>query len=44
MAIQLPQEELGTAVGVLSYSLFCLACSVLMAWLVYAHREGLSCE
>ncbi|UQC89506.1 uncharacterized protein CLUP02_15037 [Colletotrichum lupini] len=42
MAIQLPQEELGTAIGVLSYSLFCLACSVLMAWLVYAHREGLS--
>ncbi|EXF75840.1 hypothetical protein CFIO01_07875 [Colletotrichum fioriniae PJ7] len=42
MAIQLPQEELGTAVGVLTYSLFCLACSVLMAWLVYAHREGLS--
>ncbi|WQF80216.1 hypothetical protein CDEST_05230 [Colletotrichum destructivum] len=42
MAIQLPREELGTAVGVLVYSFFCLACSLLMAWLVYAHREGLS--
>ncbi|KZL70222.1 glycoside hydrolase [Colletotrichum tofieldiae] len=42
MAIQLPQEELGTSIGVLVYSLLCLACSVLMAWLVYAHHEGLS--
>ncbi|OHE95227.1 hypothetical protein CORC01_09488 [Colletotrichum orchidophilum] len=42
MAVQLPQEELGTAIGVLVYSLFCLACSIVMAWLVYAHREGLS--
>ncbi|OLN87884.1 hypothetical protein CCHL11_00490 [Colletotrichum chlorophyti] len=42
MAIQLPQEELGTAIGVLVYSLFCLACSCVMAWLVCAHREALS--
>ncbi|KAK2028101.1 hypothetical protein LX32DRAFT_591442 [Colletotrichum zoysiae] len=42
MAIQLPQEELATSVGVIIYSLFCLACSFLMAWLVYAHDEELS--
>ncbi|KAK1965064.1 hypothetical protein LY78DRAFT_581211 [Colletotrichum sublineola] len=42
MAIQLPQEELGTSVGVIVYSLICLACSFLMAWLVFAHHEELS--
>ncbi|KAK1977400.1 hypothetical protein LZ30DRAFT_601314 [Colletotrichum cereale] len=42
MAIQLPQEELGTSVGVIIYSLVCLACSFLMAWLMYVHHEGLS--
>ncbi|WYZ45328.1 hypothetical protein EsH8_VIII_000644 [Colletotrichum jinshuiense] len=42
MAIQLPQEELASALGVLIYSLFCLSCSFLIAWLVYAHNEGLS--
>ncbi|KAF6814149.1 glycoside hydrolase [Colletotrichum sojae] len=42
MAIQLPQEELGTAIGILVYSLFCLACSCVMAWLTYVHREAFS--
>ncbi|KAF6842057.1 glycoside hydrolase [Colletotrichum plurivorum] len=42
MAVQLPQEELGTAIGVLVYSLFCLACSCVMAWLTYVHREAFS--
>ncbi|KAK1597278.1 uncharacterized protein LY79DRAFT_507797 [Colletotrichum navitas] len=42
MAIQLPQEELATSVGVIVYSLICLSCSFLMAWLVYAHHEEFS--
>ncbi|KAK1999337.1 hypothetical protein LX36DRAFT_484576 [Colletotrichum falcatum] len=42
MAIQMPQEELGTSVGVIFYSVICLACSFLMAWLVYSHHEEFS--
>ncbi|TDZ25643.1 hypothetical protein Cob_v000832 [Colletotrichum orbiculare MAFF 240422] len=42
MAVQLPPEELGTAVAILVYSFFCLACSCTMAWLTHVHREAIS--
>jgi hypothetical protein len=44
MAAQLPTEQLGTAVGVLLYSLVCLLASVTMIWLLVAHHEAKSCK
>ena len=43
MAAQLPSEELGTAVGVLIWSLLCLSCSGLLMWLTWVHHERMSC-
>ncbi|PKS09040.1 hypothetical protein jhhlp_003653 [Lomentospora prolificans] len=42
MAVQLPSEELGTAVGVLIWSFLCFTCSGLMIWLTWSHRERTS--
>ncbi|KAI1345241.1 hypothetical protein F5Y15DRAFT_365339 [Xylariaceae sp. FL0016] len=39
MSNQLPDGTLGTAVGVLIYSLICALCSCLMIWLVWVHHE-----
>ncbi|KAI0025225.1 hypothetical protein F4780DRAFT_419965 [Xylariomycetidae sp. FL0641] len=39
MVAQLPPEALGVAVWVLAYSVLCLACSSLMIWMVWLHRE-----
>ncbi|KAI1497366.1 hypothetical protein F5X99DRAFT_26135 [Biscogniauxia marginata] len=42
MSTQVPEEALGTAVGVLVYSLVCTTCSCLLIWLVWIHRERTS--
>ncbi|KAK8106107.1 hypothetical protein PG999_009466, partial [Apiospora kogelbergensis] len=39
---QLPGAAVGTAVGVLLYSLFCEICNIIMVWLLLVHEEGLS--
>ncbi|EAA33395.2 hypothetical protein GE21DRAFT_6482 [Neurospora crassa] len=39
MAAQLPSEAIGSAVGILIYSLFCLFLSLLLLWLVWVHHE-----
>ncbi|ETS79463.1 hypothetical protein PFICI_09316 [Pestalotiopsis fici W106-1] len=39
MGVQVPDEALGTVVGVLIFSLLCLTCSILMIWLVWVHHE-----
>ncbi|KAK9417536.1 hypothetical protein SUNI508_08687 [Seiridium unicorne] len=39
MGIQLPDEALGTVVGVLVFSVICLVCTCLMIWLVWTHHE-----
>ncbi|KAK8090863.1 hypothetical protein PG994_000368 [Apiospora phragmitis] len=41
---QLPADAVGTAVGVLFYSLVCEICNIVMVWLLLVHEEGLSCE
>lgn len=40
---QLPSGAVGTAVGVLIYSIICLAASSMMIWLTWHHRERVSC-
>lgn len=39
MVAQLPPEVAGVAVGVLIYSLVCLASGFLLLWLVWVHHE-----
>ncbi|KAI2779255.1 hypothetical protein F4815DRAFT_199536 [Daldinia loculata] len=39
MVVQLLYEVVGTAIGVLLYSLLCLVASSIMIWLVWAHHE-----
>ncbi|KAI0181673.1 hypothetical protein GGR52DRAFT_584061 [Hypoxylon sp. FL1284] len=39
MVVQLLDEVVGTAVGVLFWSFFCLAASCIMIWLVWTHHE-----
>jgi hypothetical protein len=44
MAAQVPPEVLGVAVGVLIYSLICLASGIFMLWMVWVHNERKSCK
>jgi len=44
MAPQLPPEAVGAAVGVLIYSLICLASGLFLLWLVWVHDERKSCK
>lgn len=41
---QLPEEAIGTFVGVLIYSFICLLSSLLVVWLTFRHREWTSCK
>lgn len=43
MVVQLLDEVLGIAIAVLIWSLFCLAASCVMIWLVWTHHERDSC-
>lgn len=43
MAVQLPKEVLGTAVGVLIFSFVCLFAGILMIVLVWVKHERTSC-
>ncbi|KAK4031355.1 hypothetical protein C8A01DRAFT_42182 [Parachaetomium inaequale] len=44
MDAQLPPEAVGAAAGVLIYSFICLACGLLLLWLVSVHDERMSCK
>jgi len=44
MALQVPDEALGAAVGVLIYSIVCLCCSLCLLHLSWVHGDRFGCE